>query len=49
MAERCFDLGWLERRRDSRAVTLTPSGSKGLARLFDLTPDQIAAATAETH
>lgn len=49
MAERCFDLGWLERRKDSRAVTLTPAGHKGLARLFDLTPDQIAAAMAETH
>jgi len=49
MAERCFDLGWLERRRDSRAVTLTAAGQTGLARLFDLTPDQIAAATAETH
>lgn len=49
MAERCFDLGWLERRKDSRAVTLTAAGSKGLARLFDLTPDQIAATTAETH
>lgn len=49
MAERCFDLGWLERRKDSRAVTLTTAGSKGLARLLDLTPDQIAAATAETH
>jgi len=49
MADRCFDLGWLERRRDSRAVTLTPAGRSGLARLFDLPPDQIAAATAETH
>jgi DNA-binding transcriptional ArsR family regulator len=49
LAERCFDLGWLERRRDSRAVTLTPAGRAGLARHFDLTPDQIAAAMAETH
>lgn len=49
LAERCFDLGWLERRRDSRAVTLTPAGQAGLARHFDLTPDQIAAAMAEMH
>ena len=49
LAERCFDLGWLERRRDSRAVTLTGAGAAGLARHFDLTPDQIAAAMAETH
>lgn len=49
LAERCFDLGWLERRRDSRAVTLTRAGEAGLARHFDLSPDQIAAAMAETH
>lgn len=49
MADRCFDLGWLERRRDSRAVTLTRAGEAGLAKLFDLSPDQIAATMAETH
>lgn len=45
LADRCFDLGWLERRRDSRAVTITAAGQTGLARLFDLSPDQIAAMT----
>lgn len=49
LAERCFQLGWLERRRDSRAVTLTRAGQAGLTQHFDLTPDQIAAAIAETH
>lgn len=49
LAERCFDLGWLQRRRDSRAVTLTPAGQAGLAQHFDLTPDQIAAVLAEGH
>lgn len=49
LAERCFDLGWLERRRDSRAVTLTRDGRDGLAQHFDLTADQIAAAMAEAH
>ncbi len=49
LAERCFELGWLQRRRDSRAVTLTPAGQAGLAQHFDLTPDQIAAVLAEVH
>jgi DNA-binding transcriptional ArsR family regulator len=49
LADRCFELGWLERRRDSRAVTLTPAGRAGLARHFDLAPDRIAAAMAEAH
>lgn len=49
LADRCFKLGWLERRRDSRAVTLTRAGAAGLGKLFDLTPDQIAATMADTH
>ncbi|PJI44545.1 MAG: transcriptional regulator [Ferrovibrio sp.] len=49
LAERCFELGWLERRRDSRAVTLTRAGQAGLAQHFDLAPAQIAAAMAEVH
>ena len=49
LADRCFERGWLERRRDSRAVTLTAAGSRGLAALFDLAPEQIAAAVAETR
>ncbi len=49
LAARCFDLGWLERRRDSRAVTLTDAGRTGLAQHFDLTPDQIATAMADIH
>lgn len=49
LAERCFALGWLERRRDSRAVTLTQAGRAGLAAHFDLNADQIAAAMAEVH
>lgn len=49
LAERCFQLGWLERRRDSRAVTLTPAGRAGLAQHFDLAPEQIAAVMAGMH
>lgn len=47
LAERCFTLGWLERRHDSRAVTLTKAGATGFGRLFDLTPDRLAAIMAE--
>jgi DNA-binding transcriptional ArsR family regulator len=34
LAQRCFDLGWLERRRDSRALTITPAGRRGLSDTF---------------
>jgi DNA-binding transcriptional ArsR family regulator len=34
LATRCFDLGWLARNRDSRALTITPAGRKGLASAF---------------
>lgn len=43
LAERCFQRGWLQRRRDSRAVTLTPAGATALAGIFGLPPDQLAA------
>jgi DNA-binding transcriptional ArsR family regulator len=36
LARRCFDLGWLERVRDSRAVTITPRGRAGLRATFGL-------------
>ncbi|KPF65920.1 hypothetical protein IP69_16340 [Bosea sp. AAP35] len=31
LACRCFEMGWVLRRRDSRAVTLTPAGQETLA------------------
>lgn len=34
LAARCFDLGWIERRRDSRAVRIAPAGARGLAETF---------------
>lgn len=43
LAERCFERGWLQRRRDSRAVTLTPAGAEALAGIFGLPPEQLAA------
>jgi len=30
----CFDLGWIARMRDSRALRLTPAGRRGLAETF---------------
>ena len=34
LAERCFALGWIERRRDGRAVRITPKGEDGLRAAF---------------
>jgi DNA-binding transcriptional ArsR family regulator len=36
LATRCMDLGWIERQRDSRAVTITPIGANGFAERFDI-------------
>jgi DNA-binding transcriptional ArsR family regulator len=36
LAARCFDLGWIERRRDSRALAITGAGRRGLAETFAL-------------
>jgi DNA-binding transcriptional ArsR family regulator/predicted transcriptional regulator len=36
LARRCFDLGWIERRRDSRVVTLTPKGRRGFEERFGI-------------
>jgi hypothetical protein len=43
LAARCFERGWLQRRRDSRAVTLTSAGATALAGIFGLPPEQLAA------
>src|SRR5262249_9120924 len=37
LAGRCFDLGWLERGRNTRALTITTAGRRGFSDLFDLT------------
>jgi DNA-binding transcriptional ArsR family regulator len=34
LAERCFSLGWIQRRRDGRALTITPAGEEGFAHGF---------------
>jgi DNA-binding transcriptional ArsR family regulator len=38
LATRCFELGWIERSRDSRAVVITPKGSDGFVRVFGISP-----------
>src|SRR5262245_23996144 len=37
ICRRCLELGWLQRRRDSRALRLTPAGAAGLAETFGVT------------
>jgi DNA-binding transcriptional ArsR family regulator len=36
LAARCFELGWIERVKDSRAVTITASGRNGLLATFSI-------------
>jgi hypothetical protein len=36
LATRCFELKWIERIRDSRALTITPTGRRNLMELFAL-------------
>jgi DNA-binding transcriptional ArsR family regulator len=36
LAMRCFELRWIERRRDSRALTITPAGRRGFMEAFAL-------------
>jgi DNA-binding transcriptional ArsR family regulator len=36
LAQRCFDLKWLQRIRDSRALTVTAAGRRGLSETFGL-------------
>jgi DNA-binding transcriptional ArsR family regulator len=36
LATRCFELKWIERVRDSRALAVTPAGRRGLTEFFAL-------------
>jgi DNA-binding transcriptional ArsR family regulator len=36
LAARCFELGWVQRLPDNRAVTITPSGQRGFKDKFGL-------------
>lgn len=37
LAHRCFELGWVSRLKDTRAVAITPSGQAGFAERFGIT------------
>ena len=39
LATRCFDLGWLRRARDTRAVSMTEQGLRGFAEEFGIRLD----------
>lgn len=34
LTKRCFELGWTERQKNSRAVTITPAGEQAFEKLF---------------
>jgi DNA-binding transcriptional ArsR family regulator len=34
LCKRCLDLGWIERRRDTRALVITSNGRRGFAETF---------------
>ncbi len=36
LAARCFELGWIKRLRDTRAVTITALGQRGLTETFGI-------------
>jgi DNA-binding transcriptional ArsR family regulator len=36
LAQRCFDLGWLQRMREGRALIVTAKGRRGLSETFGL-------------
>ena len=36
LANRCFELKWIERVHDSRVLTITPAGHRGLMQVFSL-------------
>jgi DNA-binding transcriptional ArsR family regulator len=38
IANRCFELGWIERQRDSRALRITRKGRDGFEQHFAITP-----------
>jgi DNA-binding transcriptional ArsR family regulator len=36
LVNRCLELGWLQRQRDTRAVVITPPGQRGFAEVFGI-------------
>ncbi len=41
LAERCFDLGWITRIRDSRALKISPKGQRGFKDAFGISLDML--------
>jgi len=39
LANRCFDLGWIARMHDSRALKISAKGERGFAEVFGITLD----------
>jgi hypothetical protein len=39
LACRCFELGWIARQRDTRAVAITPAGRDGFRETFGIALD----------
>ena len=42
LARRCFELKWIERARDSRALTVTAAGRRGVMEVFGLSTQRAA-------
>lgn len=40
LANRCFELGWTERKKDSRAVVVTAAGRRGFRETFGVALDE---------
>ncbi len=43
LARRCFDLGWIRRMKDTRALAITPRGAEGFRELFGIAADSTLA------
>jgi DNA-binding transcriptional ArsR family regulator len=41
LCTRCLELGWISRRRDSRALTITEAGRQGLRSRFGIHPETV--------
>ena len=39
LCRRCFELGWIRRMKDTRALAITPRGAEGFRQLFGVETD----------
>jgi len=49
LARRCFDLGWIEMMRHSRAIVVTPSGRRGFRETFGIDASEKAGVEEQRH